>query len=216
MSRKLSILIVLVLMSAMAVLIVAYLSQPTFHGGSSNPEGLLLAQPARPVAPFQLVDQDGQQFGLPQLQGHWSLIFLGYTFCPDICPTTLSMLAGVYETLNQIQPLQVVFVSADPGRDSPERLQQFVGYFNPDFIAATAPHTDLYPFTRNLGLAYAIHDAQNSDYYLVDHSASMVLVNPEGNIVATFRPTQSRQGIATVKGTELVANYQSVIESFKP
>lgn len=176
---------------------------------------LLVHQPARAIAPFQLTTHLNKPFGNEQLLGNWSILFLGYTYCPDICPTTLAMFKSVYTRLTEVRPVQVVFVSADPQRDSPERLHQYINYFHPEFIGATAPHADLYPFTRNLGLAYAMFDGETPDSYLVDHSASIVVVNPEGKIAATLKPMPSPHGyVPTVQSSQLLQDFKAVVQEF--
>lgn len=212
-------------LSVIAVLLVAvtgyFIYQVTISsdslGEANEPqelEYLVIHQPAQSIAPFHLTTHQGEALGLAQLKGRWSIMFLGYTFCPDICPTTLAMLKSAYGKLNDIHPVQIIFVSADPQRDSPQRLNQYINYFHPEFIAATGPHADLYPLTRNLGLAYAMFDGDTPENYLVDHSASIVLINPEGELQATFRPMPSPHGyVPTVQAKQLITDYSKVIES---
>ncbi|MGL5039497.1 MAG: SCO family protein [Aeromonas sp.] len=142
----------------------------------------------RDINDFALTDANNQPFTPASLHGHWTLLFVGYTFCPDICPTTLADLRSIYAELKQIAPTsQVVFISADPQRDTLPRLKTYTAFFNPEFKAATAPHDKLFPFVRNLGLVYAIVNTGKQDY-MVDHSASIVLINPQGKLQGVFRP----------------------------
>ncbi len=170
----------------LAAAIAGTLTALTYH---STPDvEALVFEPPRAIEPFQLTDQDQHPFGLLQLQQHWTLMFVGYTYCPDICPTTLAKLAGIYpQLLQQIPNLQVVMVSADPQRDHSERLREYVHYFNPAFIGVTGEHAALLPFTRTLGLVYAMTDAERQDY-LIDHSASLVLIDSQGRHRASFKP----------------------------
>lgn len=143
---------------------------------------------ARDINPFTLTDGDGQPFTPANLAGHWTFLFLGYTYCPDICPTTLADLRSAYPELKRIAPSsQVLFVSADPQRDDSARLKRYTAFFQPEFKAATAPHNQLFPFVRNLGLVYSIVEHEGKEY-LIDHSASIVLIDPAGKLVAVFRP----------------------------
>ena len=152
-------------------------------------QGTLLPS-AKAIADFQLTDQHGKPFTRNNLVGKWSFAFFGYTHCPDVCPTSLSMLAQVMKKLEQNDNLdtkpQVVFVSVDPERDTPELLAQYLPYFNPDFIGVTGDPQQLLLLTRQLGIMYGKVPADNADDYLVDHSASIILFDPDGNFLALF------------------------------
>jgi len=157
----------------------------------SNASLLLLPQP-RVVADFALVDDTGEAFSLENLKGKWSLIFFGFTHCPDVCPSTLYDLKQLHEKLNQPDSRrepghQVLFISVDPERDTPEKLQQYVDYFHPDFIGVTGPHEQLSPLTLQLGIAYRIGEHEpGSMQYDVDHSVSVMLIDPEGRLKGVF------------------------------
>ena len=152
---------------------------------------LVLPEP-RGIPAFTLTDQYGADFGPDRLAGKWSLLFFGFTHCPDICPGTLYDLARVTEGLEETdatlaERAQVVFVSVDPERDLPGRMRDYVAYFNPDFIAVTGPHDQLEPVTRKLGIAYRIEPhASGAERYNVDHSASVLLINPAGQLHGVF------------------------------
>lgn len=152
---------------------------------------LVLPEPRR-IPAFTLTDQHGERFGPDQLGGHWSLLFFGFTHCPDICPGTLFDLARVSAGLREADAaaadrVQVVFVSVDPERDDAGRLRDYVDYFDPDFIAVTGPHQQLEPLTRTLGIAYRIEPHEPSaERYNVDHSASVLLLDPAGRLHGVF------------------------------
>ena len=152
-------------------------------------QGTLLPS-AKAIADFQLTDQHGKPFTRNNLVGKWSFAFFGYTHCPDVCPTSLSMLAQVMKKLEKDSTLdtlpQVIFVSVDPERDTPELLAQYLPYFNPDFIGVTGDPQQLLLLTRQLGIMYGKVPADNADDYLVDHSASIILFDPDGNFLALF------------------------------
>lgn len=146
---------------------------------------------SRALAEFTLVDHNGEVFTNANLKGQWTLAFLGYTYCPDICPTTMAGLNQIYPKLAAIKgnfPVKVLFVSVDPNRDSPERLQQYISFFNQAFVAVTGEHAQLFPLARSMGMMYAIADSTEDPNYLVDHSASVVVINPEGEVVGRFKP----------------------------
>lgn len=163
----------------------------------------------RDINDFSLVDHNGNVFSKANLEGHWSLIFLGYTFCPDICPTTMSELNGIYpalSALNSTSPVQVVFVSVDPKRDTIERLSQYIGFFNPDFIAVTGEHKALFPFARNLGMMYAMSQSTDNPNYLVDHSASVVVVGPSAQVIGRFKPKLEPGKLAISDAEQILAD----------
>jgi protein SCO1 len=154
----------------------------------------------RTVTPFQLTDGDGQPFDLSRLKGKWSFIFFGYTHCPDICPTTLATLRMVAKNLQQTPPYyqnsQFLFISVDPKRDKPANLKQFVSYFHPDFLAATGVKTEIDNLAKQLGAVYMFDGDTNSDDYIVNHSATVVLIDPQGRWVARFNPPHKASEIA--------------------
>lgn len=147
--------------------------------------GLLWPNPKQ-LGPFSLTDHTGTAFTLENLNGHWSLLFFGYTNCPDICPLTLAVLNEAYQGLRSDfpdTPLQVIFVSVDPDRDSPQALAQYVAYFNPAFTGLTG---DIGTLTRQLGIAYMYAQGSNSGDYLVDHSAAVLLLDPRARLIKIF------------------------------
>jgi protein SCO1/2 len=157
----------------------------------------------RIIEPFTLVDHTGKRFNNESLQGRWSFVFFGYTHCPDVCPTTLSVLNSVAHMLeHEKDPVQFVFVSIDPERDTPEQLGRFVSYFNGSFIGATGSEDTIKALTRQLGVVYARvatdSESQNAttDNYLIDHSASVLLFDPAGRFHAIFTPPLDAKSIA--------------------
>jgi protein SCO1/2 len=175
-----------------------------------SPEYALYYQQSRAVKPFELIDHHGQAFTKAQLNDKWSLVFFGYTSCPDVCPTTLQNLSFIYDEMKDItQQSQVLLVSVDPQRDSQEKLAQYIAYFNSEFIALRAGHEVLFPFARNMGLMYAI--SGEGDDYLVDHSASLVLVNPAGKIAAIFKPEQAVGKVPSIDSDKLLSDYQKIV-----
>ena len=171
----------------------------------------------RTVAPFSLLDAHEAPFTEENLKGQWTLLFLGYTFCPDICPTTMAELNGIYpqlQALDTTYPIKVVFVSVDPKRDTPARLNDYVRYFNKDFIGLTGEHKDLFPFARSLGMMYAIAESTDNPNYLVDHSASVVLVNPTGEVLGRFKPKREIGTLSISDAQQILAD-MPVITSTK-
>lgn len=178
-----------------------------------QPEHALYYQQAREIKPFELTDHNGQIFNKEQLAGKWSLVFFGYTSCPDVCPTTLQNLGFIYDDLKAVaKNSQVLLVSVDPQRDTQEKLSQYIAYFNSEFIALRAGHEVLFPFARNMGLMYAI--SGEGDHYLVDHSASIVLINPDGKITAIFKPEQIVGKVPSIDSDKLLSDYQKIVELY--
>jgi|TARA_B100000767_G_C19695249_1_gene505833 protein SCO1/2 len=182
------------------------------------PEFALHYQQARTMAAFSLTDEQGHIFNNAQLNDKWSLIFFGYTSCPDVCPITLQNLNFIYDELKGIaNNTQVLLVSVDPQRDSVEKLAQYIDFFNPEFKALRAEHDILFPFARSLGLMYSItqdtqgEQFQSTDQYWVDHSASIVLINPKGKVAAIFRPEQVIGEAPTINNDKLLSDYQKIV-----
>ncbi len=182
------------------------------------PEYALHYQQARSLAAFSLIDEQGEVFNNAQLKDKWSLLFFGYTSCPDVCPITLQNLNFIYNQLTEIaNNSQVLLVSVDPQRDSVEKLAQYVSFFNDEFKALRAEHDVLFPFARSLGLMYSIsrssedEQLQSPDQYWVDHSASIVLINPDGKVTAIFRPEQVVGAAPTIDNDKLLSDYQKIV-----
>lgn len=170
-------------------------------------------QPERELKLFELIDEQGQPFNNASLEGKWSLVFLGYLSCPDICPMTMAKLSGVLPKLNEnsTKPVQVLFVSVDPLRDLVDKRQKYVDYFHPDIKGLGAQHKALFPFVTNLGLMYSVPTGEEENYY-VDHSASIALINPSGNIAAMFKPEVVVGQVPTINTKVLLADFQTLVD----
>jgi len=161
------------------------------QGPSDMTAALRILPEPRVIADFELIDQDGAPFSLAQLRGRWSLLFFGFTHCPDICPSTLYDLQKVNQALTpgveSPAEYQVVFVSVDPERDSPERLKEYTAYFDPDFIAVSGDPEQIAALTRQVGVAWRIEPHEpGAANYIVDHSASVMLTDPQGRLHGVF------------------------------
>jgi len=179
------------------------------------PEHALVYPKARDLTEFSLISHKGQPLTRQQLQGQWTLAFVGYTFCPDICPMTMATLTGAYNELQAMLPegqkLGIWFISADPERDTVSALANYVSYFEqPAITGLTAGHDKLFPFVRDLGLMYAISSTTEPDY-LVDHSASIVLINPQGQLAAVFKPEMKVGEVPLVTKAILLADFPKVL-----
>jgi protein SCO1 len=143
--------------------------------------------PRRALADFSLIDQRGQAFGPKNLRGRWSMLFFGYTNCPDFCPATLTTLAAMERRLKAsgaaVRP-QVIFMSVDAKRDTPQQLAKYVPYFDPEFIGLTAAdQPTIATVARKLGVAVII-EPKSDGSYTVDHSGEIFVLDPDGKLAA--------------------------------
>jgi len=148
---------------------------------------MLLPQPD-PVPEFSLVDQHGDSIDRSVFAGHWNLLFFGFTHCPDICPATLQVLAAARSKLaedGQAPLPRIVLVSVDPERDTPEIIGAYVDYFGPGNLGITGSLEEIDRLTSGLGIYYQKQPA-NGDNYVVDHSAAVLVIDPEGRFSALF------------------------------
>jgi len=154
----------------------------------------------RPLPEFELRTAAGEALTPADLQGQWSLLFFGFTNCPDICPDTLAVLDAAIEELDVMggdSMPQVVFISVDPERDDGEALADYVRWFDEDFVGATGSREALDSLTEELGIFYALDDPDpDSGFYTVDHSASVLIVDPQGRLYGRFAPPLERQAVA--------------------
>jgi|TARA_Y100000588_G_scaffold372032_1_gene444101 protein SCO1/2 len=173
----------------------------------------LVYEQAKPISPFLLTDQHGAPADNSQFMDHWNLVFLGYTSCPDICPMTLAKLTAIQKQLSQDYKVQVWFVAVDPKRDTTEKRKAYIDYFNPNFLAVSGPHKQLFPFVRELGLIYAINDSDQQEY-AVDHSASVVLVDPTGSVRAIFKPQFKQGNVPLVDASKLTEEFKLIADYY--
>ncbi len=148
-------------------------------------------QPVTPADGLEVIDNPKLHVDLSEFveaDHSWQLVVLGYLHCPDVCPTTMAELRRLLDVSQQIAlPVNVVFVSVDPGRDSSAEADEFARRFGNDFVGVTAPHNDLMRLTRQLGVGYRVPD-EGQEYYLVTHSPVITIVDPVGRIRGRLRP----------------------------
>ena len=156
-------------------------------------------QQPRALQSFELLAHHGAAFTNASLAGHWSFLFFGYTHCPDVCPTTLSVLNSVAARLTGTDdPVRFVFVTVDPERDTPEVLARYVTYFNGEFVGVTGEPSAIDELTRQLGIMHMRVAGQgDAASYLVDHTASVLLFNPEGHFQGLFSPPLNADTMAS-------------------
>lgn len=183
----------------MSLSVLAACSEPASEPDLAH---MVALDPPREVAGFELTDQHGQPFTAADLRDRWTVLFVGFTHCPDICPSTLGLLASVARKLAKPRrPLQFVFVSADPERDSPSRLNDYVRAFNADWTALSGPFDQLDRLLDSLQLAY-VKVPMGDGEYTIDHSTALVLIDPQARM-AGFYP-------APHEPAELLADLESL------
>lgn len=171
--------------------------------------GLYLLQTPRNIGDFELVDHRGEPFTPERLQGHWTLIFFGFTYCPDICPTTMAFLDRFVGDLEpaELADTEVVLVSVDPARDTVAKLAEYVPYFNSEFTGVTGEFLDIHRVATALNTPFRKVPGQDENY-LVDHSANVVLINPKGDYHGFFKaPLDMGKMKATYRSVRAMWNH---------
>jgi protein SCO1/2 len=192
---------VVVLVAALAAAFGFWAAQHRLARMAPHPElrvVQLFDQP-RTLPAFSLQQSDGTRLVPGELQGHWTLVFLGFTHCPDVCPTTLALLAQAqkrWASLPESTRPRVLFVSVDPERDTPDRIGEYAHAFHRDTLAATADLPALEAFARSLSLVFAKVPAPAgapADQYSVDHSAAIAVLDPQVRMAGVFTPSGGAQ-----------------------
>jgi protein SCO1/2 len=160
--------------------------------------GYVLPEPEA-IEPFSLVDDSGQPFGREALAGGWSFLYFGYTYCPDICPLTLVEVANLRRQLRiRCDGLDARYylVSVDPQRDTPERLREYVRYFDRDFHGVTGRAAEIDKLVKKVGAFYELPADRSNDAYLVGHSSTVTVIDPEGKLHAVFTMPHTGENMA--------------------
>ena len=157
---------------------------------------ILLLPRERAIPPLELVDQDGQRFDTRSLQGRWHILFFGFTACPDICPTTLSDMRRLFSQLPKEtrDQLQLVLITADPARDTPQQLKTYLDYYRGGFNGLTGDMEQLQRLSRALGLPFVPASETQGDYS-VSHSGNLALVGPDGTLRGHIRAPLQLEGL---------------------
>ena len=159
--------------------------------------GMTLISRNEEISKFELRDQHQQVFDPARLRGKWSLLFFGYTHCPDICPTAMATLKQVHARMGlNNRNTQYVFVSLDPERDTPAVLEKYTGYFNREFLGVSGGHSELGALTKSLGVYYQRGATAAGADYAVDHSAAIFLIDPQARLRALFSAPQDAERMA--------------------
>lgn len=164
--------------------------------------GVILLPQSRPLPELEMRDQNGQSVRLDQLKGKWTLLFFGYTYCPDICPTTLAQLRQIKGGLPAatLEHLRVVLVSVDPDRDTPQQLKQYLEYFDKSFIGLSGPVPQIQTLANALSIPFIPADTSKPGY-TVDHSGNLALLGPDGTQRGFIRaPLNTQKLLAQLPG----------------
>ena len=144
------------------------------------------------IIEFELKNQGDQLYSKNDLKNQWTILFFGYTNCPDVCPTTIFKLGQIKQQISKELPnlnLQILFITLDPERDSTERLKEYLGFFDPSMTGLTGEITKIVELTSNLSVFF--QRINKEDGYDFNHTASIFLVNPKAQLKASFSPASS-------------------------
>ena len=170
-----------------------YTTRPSISLEDLQKMGTVVFETPRSFQMADLTDHNGKIYNNGSQQGQWTLMYFGYTFCPDICPITLSQLNGMdkqlkQDNINLAQQMRYVLVSVDPRRDTVEKLKGYVPYFNKDFIGVTGEVKNIHDLTVQLNMPYTPVLDPEDEFYLVDHGANLAIINPAGEYHGFIRP----------------------------
>src|SRR5215210_1323289 len=159
-----------------------------FFPGTVNFRGTAYTEPYPPAPEINLARDNGTNFRLSEMRGNIILLFFGYTSCPDVCPITMGELKQVLDKLgeNDAKKAQVVFVTVDPGRDTPEAVQKYVDHFDKRFIGLSGSEAQLQKVWTGYGIFREIVEGTSAAGYLVNHTARITLIDQAGNLRLSY------------------------------
>ena len=217
--------LIFVLLFLLAVVTLVNQIKPSLDTGKTFDSKTYIELPDRKPLPVVALEQAGKgEVSTEIMKGKWHILLFGYTFCPDVCPVELTVLHQMMDILRQQLPAkqlpQTVFISVDPDRDTPEMMAEYVAYFDPDFIGLTGKKIDLKILTMPFGISWmkqkntepsglnssSSHsdNGKNKKNYLISHTTTIILVNPEMKVAGLFPAPHSAEKMAEV--------YQQVIQ----
>ena len=192
------------IVSCLAVIVIAvslYVNKMTTKVYLSNEQlkdlGLYLIDPARNLGSFNLIDSNGKEFLPNDFEGKWNVLFFGFTFCPDICPITMRMLSRIEKEIDsqELDKIRIFLVTVDPDRDSPDQLKVYLENFSENFIGLTGGLDQIYNFATRVNAPFSPISNSKDPHYTVDHTGSIILINPEGNYAGFFRAPHNQDDI---------------------
>jgi len=190
-------------------LIAIALLKPASTLDTPSLESTMVYPNPRELIGFELINHQGKPFTKQQFMGIWSIVFFGYTHCPDICPTTMTDLAKVVKKLPAAiqKQIQVVFISVDPARDTQQQLAEYIPFFHPDFIGLTGQEKQLERLSSDLGAMYM--KVPTEDSYAMSHSNSVFLIDPKGRRYGILNRTM--KGLVNVPS--VIKDLESILAS---
>ncbi|VVC76807.1 hypothetical protein AQUSIP_21340 [Aquicella siphonis] len=206
-NSKIIVFVVFVCAALMTSLFVYHASQKPAQPALSPEIGMLFPAP-RDIKSFELATANNQPFTEKDFYHHWTLLFFGFTHCASVCPTTLDLMNRAYSGLHEKYPdLRVVLISVDPERDTPESLAKYTQSYNPDFIGVTGKIQEIRKLQSQLGIYAARDPDANGDNYQIQHTSSILLINPQGKWAGLFKfglkPDELVKGVSASLGTQL-------------
>ena len=233
MEKNIKITVITCLLAVVLVLVLTYLritgDQPgaatvvTLTAEELRELGAVVYEEPVVVQPFSLTDHRGQVFSQNNLTGGWSLVFFGFTSCPDICPLTLTELSQFYKNLpvDTLAKTNVIMVSVDPDRDTTAKMAEYMGSFHEDFIGLNGPYADVAALAKQLFIAHSPPPAQASSQnahaghsveasaeqdYVIDHSGNVLIINPAGRYHGFFD--------AAIQDRELTQAFEAITAAY--
>jgi len=202
--RNTVIVLILVMIASVAGVVHKIMTPQLLSTEELAKHGIIYFDAPREIRPFKLNNQDGKIADNSVFEGKWSLVFFGFTHCPDVCPTTLSDLARFHMKLPDSlkSKIQIVFVTLDPARDDSASMKKYLHYFDPSFIGLEGDFLETMKFARNLNVAFNKVQLAGGDY-TIDHSANIIIVNPRGQYQGFLNLRKDPQVTLKILGEQL-------------
>lgn len=206
--RTVAVLLVVVV-AIMGLQVYKVTREPPLDREALRSEGTMVYEQPRRLSDFELTDHRGEPFTPERLKGQWTLAFFGFTHCPDICPMAMADLARLVDSLPPAlaEQTQVLLVTLDPARDTPEVLAEYLGHFNEDFVGVTGEFLSLKRLASETNVAFSKVTLDDGDDYTVDHSGNIVLFNPRGDYHGFFKPPFETE--------QMRKHYEQIVSAFK-
>lgn len=168
-------------------------------------KGIIVDSPPTHIPDFKLTTHTNETFTKGDLKGKWTLMFFGYTHCPDVCPTSLRVLDGVSNDESLPKDTQYVFTTVDPGRDDVAKMKDFVTFFNESFVGLTGDKAEIDKLAERLGVIYDYEGDTSSDDYVVNHFAAVYVFDPHARMRAYILPPHDVQKVS--RAFKLISDY---------
>jgi protein SCO1/2 len=186
----------IVFLSALLLLLLAAAAILWRQGGSGGGRVVVSTGQAAIGGPYRLINQEGKPVSDRDFRGRYQLIYFGYTFCPDVCPTTLALIAAALEKMGpDAKRIAPIFITVDPGRDTPQVLKKYLAAFDPRFIGLTGGQAELSKVEKEYKV-YAQKEKLKGGTYAVNHSSVIYLMGPDGKLVTFYNEILTPEQLA--------------------